>query len=143
MDIVSTVKTALEIAERTKNLDLKKAILDLQEEVQNQRGANLTLRDENATLREELAKERAAKSEEGKVVACDGAYFRLDPASGKPDGPFCLGCFDSRKKLHRMTSRRFKPKDGVTGDYLCCGVCNYFTPAWGERFKNVDWPPKE
>ncbi|ECH0720341.1 TPA: hypothetical protein ROI13_004942 [Escherichia coli] len=52
----------------------------------------------------------------------DGAYFRKEPIDGKPNGPFCPGCWESPEKLMATMS----PVSGhfsIAGRWKCnsCG----------------------
>jgi len=106
-----TIKTALEIAEKTRNLDLKQVILDLREALQDQR-------DENLRLREEVAVLRRARGVDDRVER-DGVLVFLRPESpgGKREGPFCGTCYGQTGNLI--------PVSKAGGDNFKCAVHEY------------------
>lgn len=101
-DIFNNVKTIKDIADATANLDLKSAIVDLKEQI-------LELREENLQMRENLSVRDSYN-----MQFEHNMYYNL-LQSGKKEGPYCSGCWDTKKQAVRMHCRG----DG----YCCCPNC--------------------
>jgi len=90
-DVLAVLKTAAEVAEKTKNLDLKDSILSLRESIQEIREENAALKEENAELTKKFSLEKELKFD-------GGVYWRL-PVAGEKEGPFCSTCWDTTDTL--------------------------------------------
>ena len=84
------IEVAVEIAEKTKNLELKETILNLKEQI-------LTMREENLALKEQIA----SNNQKENLIFRDNMYWKK-LEDGSEDGPFCSGCYDAKKTLIRM-----------------------------------------
>jgi hypothetical protein len=102
---VSLAKTVMEVAKKADNVELIRAIAELNLEMANANlgMANLTnqlaeLRQENIQLKGEIQElKESAKSERQLRIGEDGFYY---DATG--DGPFCTGCFDKNRTTIRL-----------------------------------------
>ncbi len=104
-DITITAKTALDIANELKNIELKSAILELKEEL-------LNIREENLVLKEQLKIQNSYNF----IFDKNGWYWNLTE-NGSKDEAYCPSCKDGHNKIVRM-------KDN--NDCYACTVCNYF-----------------
>lgn len=95
---IDASKTALEIANNLKNVELKSAILDLKEEI-------LALREENILLKQELSEKQKYN-----MQFIDNKYWNVKE-DGTKDGPFCVTCWDYNKTASRL----------IDNDW--CGIC--------------------
>lgn len=88
MGMIETVKEVAELVQKSDNIDLVRKILTLQQEVMEQQEEARSLRGRVSELEELLSQHR-------KLTFRDNTYW--DDESGA--GPFCSGCWDSKKKL--------------------------------------------
>lgn len=102
-DITDTAKTALDIANELKNIELKEAILDLKEKL-------IELREENIELKEQLK-----EKQEYNMVFEDNAYWNVKE-NGKYEGPYCSVCWDCKKIPIRLSQN-------TNTDFYKCGQC--------------------
>ncbi len=98
-DITNTAKTALDIANELKNIELKEAILDLKEKM-------IELREENIALKEQLQEKQTYN-----MLFEKNAYWNLKE-DGTKEGPFCVTCWDYNKIASRLI------------DGYWCGICS-------------------
>lgn len=101
-DVVSTVGSAIglasklwKLAEATKDVELRSAIVDLRAELVSIKEQVVELTEERNHLRNELKTQMSLKPE---LQVRGDLYFKADG-----DGPFCTACFDSRQSLVRVT----------------------------------------
>lgn len=121
MGIKEALDLALGIAERLRDLDLKRAILDVQEELQRQREQNLDLRQENHVLRTRVTELESTARRESELTLIEGMYWRV--RDSERDGPFCHKCHDRDGKLVRLPP----PADYAhSGNGHICRVCEEF-----------------
>lgn len=121
---VSLAKTVMEVAKKADNVELIRAIAELNLEMANANlgMADLTnqlaeLKQENVQLKGKIRElEESAKPEKQLSIGEDGFYY-----DGTNNGPFCTGCFDKNGKTIRLQldKSRFKR----FGKYKCPG-CN-------------------
>ncbi len=97
-DITDTAKTALDIANELKNIELKEAILDLKEKM-------IELREENISLKEQLSEKQKYN-----MIFENNQYWNLKE-DGSKEGPYCVTCWDYDKTASRL----------IDGYY--CGIC--------------------
>jgi len=97
-DIKDTAKTALDIANELKHVELKEAILDLKEKL-------IELREENIALKEQLKDKQKYN-----MVFENNSYWN-HKEDGSKEGPFCVTCWDYNKTASRL----------VNG--YRCGIC--------------------
>jgi hypothetical protein len=117
---VSLAKTVMEVARKVDNVELIRAIAELNLEMANANlgMADLTnqlaeLKQENIQLKGEIRElKESAKPERQLSIGDDGFYY---DAQGK--GPFCTGCFDKSGKAIRLQ----EDKSGFSsfGKYKC------------------------
>lgn len=88
--IKENIETAVEIAEKLKNLELKETILNLKEQI-------LSIREENLALKEKITSDHQKEN----LIFRDNMYWKKQ-ADGSEDGPFCSGCYDKDGSLIRM-----------------------------------------
>lgn len=105
-DITDTVKKALTIANKLKNVELKEVILDLREQM-------IELREENLTLKEQLK-----EKQQYNMVFDKDKYWNI-LSDGTKDGPYCSACWDGNGKAVRMHEDMFL-------DFVC-PVCTQKT----------------
>lgn len=116
MPILETINTSIdimkkikEVNEKTKDAEIKMLIADLGIELAELKCSFADLLDENRELKDQI-KELSSKKEET-LIFKNGLYYREDE-----DGPFCTGCYDSKKEVIRLNLR--------THDRYICPVCN-------------------
>ena len=76
------IKTALEIADSIRNLELKSSLLDLKEEI-------LELRVENLSLKEKLNKRESIN-----IKFDNGVYWKILDSGEREKTPCCQKCWD-------------------------------------------------
>ncbi len=111
MNIMQTIKKAMDIADYLKDAELKAAMLSLTEEVLDLQREKLDLRTKLLTL-EEIEQNKKGLEFNG------NAYWKVE--GDKKDGPFCSGCWDKSKTLARLQSGHFH---GGIENYKC-PVCD-------------------
>ena len=124
---VSLAKTVMEVAKKTDNAELIRAIADLNLEMAtaNLGMADLTnqlaeLKQENIQLKGKIRElEESAKPERQLGIGKDGFYY-----TGTGDGPFCTGCYDKDAKTIRLQPQNSRLK--VLGKYKCPGCDKSF-----------------
>jgi hypothetical protein len=117
---VGLAKTVMDVAKKTDNAELIRAIADLNLEMAtaNLGMADLTnqlaeLKQENIQLKGKIRElEESAKPERQLSIGEDGFYY---DAIG--DGPFCTGCFDGKGKTIRLQLE--SPPFTTFGKYKC------------------------
>ena len=105
-EITDTAKTALDIANELKNVELKEAILNLKEQI-------IELREENISLREKLNEKQNYN-----MVFDNDKYWNILP-DGTKDGPYCLACWDYSGKAVHLDQRY-----GYPYCHICKGAKN-------------------
>ena len=110
--VVSTAKTARDLAKDSSNHELKAIISELYDTVLDVKGRVLDLDEENRRLKEELARKDEFVGPEGPY----GYFFYKD----KPDRPLCPKCSQSqpRNPVFLLPLQHFKG-----GTYRRCIVC--------------------
>lgn len=88
--IKENIETAVEIAEKLKNLELKETILNLKEQI-------LAIREENVALKEKLASSHQKEN----LIFRDNMYWQKQDDKTE-DGPYCSGCYDKQGIQVRM-----------------------------------------
>ena len=124
---VSLAKTVMEVAKKADNVDLIRAIAELNLEMANANlgMADLTnqlaeLKQENIQLKWKIRKlEESAKPERQLSIREDGFYY-----DGTGDGPFCTGCFDKNDKVIRLQLDKSTFKR--LGKYKCPGCIKHY-----------------
>jgi hypothetical protein len=109
MSILDTAREVVGIVQKIDNIELYKQILGLQSDILKLFEENTNLHQEISSLTEQL-KIKAALIYDRQL----DAYICKD-ANDQIDGPFCTVCWDSDKKLIRMS------QGGYNGHY--CGYC--------------------
>jgi hypothetical protein len=122
MDIIGSISGAISLiakakalADRTKNSELKEAIVELEGQLLDLQSQIVELRDANQKLKETAAAKAAAPSE---VIIKDGVYFKRDG-----EGPFCTACYDSKKEFSRLTELGVSHR--IMGKWKC-PVCRAY-----------------
>jgi regulator of replication initiation timing len=120
---IDAVKKLADLAIKTQNIELregilnlreqlleaKDALLDAKEQVSDYKEENATLKAENTKLKQELEK---GQGKEPHVYVMNGLYYTQDN-----DGPFCTGCYDSKKQTIRVVDSP-SAVHGI-GKYMC------------------------
>jgi len=106
MSVVDDVKTVVSLVQKLDNAALYTQILELQTKVQG-------LYMENMDLRQALADKERKLELEDDVYFQHGAYWK----NSNNDGPYCVPCWDDKRKLMRLTPTSF---GGVS-----CNICHY------------------
>ena len=91
--VIGLVQKAKQLADQLKSLELKEVIVDLQGKLLDLKQEIVQLRDENQRLTEDLKCALAPPE----VTLKDGVYYKGE------DGPFCTACYDSGRKMIRVT----------------------------------------
>jgi len=94
---VSKVKAIYELAKRLGNSELSLEISNLQIELADLKLSYADLKNENAELKQKI--QALEKGHEEPPIYKNGAYY-----SQSGDGPFCSGCYDTDKKLIRLSA---------------------------------------
>lgn len=104
MPLLETINTSIdimkklkEVNEKTKDAEIKMLIADLGIELAELKCSFADLLDENRELKDQI-KELSSKKEETLIIK-NGLYYRKNE-----DGPFCTGCYDSKKEVIRLTT---------------------------------------
>ncbi len=92
---VNLVAKAKNLADELNNLKMKEVIVELKSDLIDLKEQILALREENLQLKEEAKK----RSEAPTLTIKEGKYY-----CAEGDGPFCTGCYDSRKEMIRLTA---------------------------------------
>jgi hypothetical protein len=109
MDIktaLDNIKAIIEIADSTKNIELKSYIVDLKEQI-------LELKDENFDLKEQLRQRT-----EHNMIFENRVYWDLKE-DGTKDGPYCPSCWDSEGKAVRLGPLQVAGPNSVHQCYVC------------------------
>ncbi len=118
--VVSTAKTARDLAKDSSNHELKAIISELYDAVLDVKGQVLVLDEENRNLREELAR----KDEIVGPLDPHGYFF----CKNKPGQPLCPKCFQSLPK-NVVFLPPLQSFDGGTYRFcMICGFEHYETP---------------
>ena len=88
-DILEGIKAIKNIAEATRNLELKNLIIDLKKQI-------IDLREENLLLKSKLS-----QKETFNMIFENNAYFNIKE-EGTKNGPYCSGCWDKDKLAIRL-----------------------------------------
>lgn len=121
---ITALKEIGKVAERTRDKELNRLVLELQQSLINANTQLLELSAENQSLSGRIA-ELERQGEIEKELSHDVAvYWRVH--DGKKEGPYCQNCWDPHRKLIRLTP------SGATGAYHC-GVCG------GKGFHTADF----
>ena len=110
---ISLTKQLLELAVASKDAKAKLVIADLQVQLAEIKTRLAELIDDNTRLKGEL---KNATTTGAEVVLKDELYYAPDG-----DGPFCTACYDSTKKLIRVT--KLGPMFRAHGRWRC-NVCS-------------------
>lgn len=101
-DVISTVTTAISLTKQllglavvAKDANAKLVIADLQLQLAELKTRLAELIDENNQLKTEIKKSSTSETE---VIIKDGVYYKPNG-----DGPFCTACYDSNRKMIRVT----------------------------------------
>lgn len=119
---IDIIKTAITMADKTKDLDFKKKILDLQEYIADLRSKNLELKELNRELNQDLLEKQSYN-----MVFNDVIYIDTAP-DGTEKGKYCPTCWDSDSKAIRV----HESKSFSESAYDCKQCKNYF------RHKDVE-----
>jgi hypothetical protein len=90
--VIGMLKKARELAEQTKNLELRALIVELQGQLLDVKTECLQYGEEIENLKAENKRLSSAPE----VRLKDGMYYRDE------DGPFCTSCYDAEKKIIRL-----------------------------------------
>ena len=123
-DIIGTIggvmegfKKLREVTAKIKDADVKNQIADLRLALVDLKEEIVELRDENLDLREQLTKTKETEERSSDLEAREGAYFLRTPQDGRPDGPYCVNCWNNQRKLVLMGNLPRGMSD--FGKYLC------------------------
>jgi hypothetical protein len=107
MGVYEAVKDALNMIQKSDNIELYRMLLDIQKE-------SLELLEDNRVLKQRIRELENDKSLEDDLEVKSNCYFKKSTG----DGPFCITCWDKDRKLVRMY---------LTDDYAYCHPCKYGT----------------
>jgi hypothetical protein len=96
---INLVRQVIQIAEQTKNAELRLACADLALKLADLKGQLAKAQEEILRLRsqiDELTKQHDVRK---KLVLRQGSYYLTEAIQGFPEGPFCTACMDVRGKL--------------------------------------------
>ncbi|NBI08079.1 hypothetical protein [Senegalia massiliensis] len=100
MGVYDALKDAVNIAQKADNVELYRALLDVQKE-------SLDLLEENKNLKEKI-KELKDNTEISKsLIFKNNSYYKKDDIEYKE--PYCSNCWDNNQKLIRMHLRNIYP----------------------------------
>lgn len=129
MNLLDAIKLANDLADKFRDAELRRVLVDVKLEAVNLAEEVVRLREENLELR------TAAKLQE-EMTYSGNAYWQRD-AQGRPVGPFCPRCWDGNGKVARMSDPGF--------GYWMCPVCDRATDKPDARRAQPDdfEPPRE
>lgn len=107
MSVYEALKDVLRLAQKADNIEIQRALMDVQQET-------LDIQAENQTLRGRVRELEAALAFAGELEFNGQYYVRKD----EPDSRFCAGCWDGHRRASRITLH-------VSGRPHCA-VCSTF-----------------
>ena len=108
MSLIENVKTAVEVVQKSDNIDLMKKMMAIQSDAWE-------LQQENQKLKERI-RELERKREIDSELDFQGNKYWSMPEGGEREGPYCSPCWDDKGKLIRL--HRWPNGNGWE-----CGVC--------------------
>lgn len=117
---ITALKEIGKVAEKTKDRELNRLVLELQQSMMTANTQLLGLATENQQLQGRILTLEHIGEIEKELVYRDSVYWRQ--RNGGADGPYCQVCWDDAKKLIRLNP-------GATAGTYGCGVCkeSYWT----------------
>jgi hypothetical protein len=122
IDVLGTVDRAVGIAkklyaisEKIKDADVRNAISDLRIAMADLKDQVVELRDKNQRLEAELSAVKKLTSG-SEVELREGAYYLREPG-GRPAGPYCTACWDTKHVLALASELPMGFRD--LGRYTC------------------------
>jgi len=125
--VITSINNAITLAQRlreiSKNIEdaeFKNVLADLSLEIADTKLSLAQVTEENAQLKSELTKLKHSRGEtESELIYKDFAYY-----SESEDGPFCSGCYDTKKQKIRLTAETGHFK--TFGSHKCPICKQYF-----------------
>jgi len=93
MSLIENLKGAIEVIQKSDNIDLIKNMMAIQNDAWE-------LQEENRQLKEEIKSLNEKFNISGELKFENNTYWRVTDTD--KDGPFCSGCWDDSKKLIRL-----------------------------------------
>lgn len=128
---LQAVKLAIDIAKDLrstesafKDAEAKLKLVDLMEALAEARVQLLDAQEENLALQKEIHELQSKLNEKDEVVFRNGLYYYADPKPGKPEGPFCPHCYQTKDKL--LLLKKAEPAFQVFGEYVCSSCKEHF-----------------
>jgi hypothetical protein len=120
---IDVLKKLTDLAIKSKNVELQEGMIALRIQLLDVKETILEVKTENSELREEnkalkLKIEQLEQGTHSKLTLGSHGYYKSDG-----EGPFCVGCYDSQGKLHRV----IQPYAEFVNDKLYqCSVCEKY-----------------
>jgi len=124
MTLFDKIKDFFTIVKILNNFEPLKTIVDLQAKVREFE-EQLKLKDDKINELE------AALQIKGKMIFEDSAYFSVDEANNKKDGPFCAKCYDIDRKICRLIAKKEEPMvlcPSCKTEFASRPIFNYLRP---------------
>lgn len=118
MDLIETVKTAMQVADKFKDLSLKQALADVREKTVEQQGELIEVKQENLSLKEENKKLKESLRRQGNYRKGNGHLWEVKD-NKVIDGPFCITCWERRQEILTLVK-------APRGSDVMCPVCKNF-----------------
>lgn len=118
---LSVAKQLREIQSRIQDPELKGLVADLQMALADLRSKLDELEEENERLRSQTTDAGAMADVRKNVDFEGGVYYLRTPMEGRPKGPYCPACLDSRDRLQVL---RKLPADMMDFGKFQCPICN-------------------
>jgi len=112
LTVLDKIKNALVEAKKTDNIETYQNLVDIQKDCR-------TLINENSELKKQITILEAEREIGDKLIVIGDTYF-LKNDDCELDGPFCLKCWDDKRKLVKM-----KVTGGLYYFISSCPKCGY------------------
>jgi hypothetical protein len=96
---LSTLKALRQLGSRIKDAEFKGLLADLQVALADVKVKCAELQEENLRLKSTIAESKKAEEFRTQMEFREGVYYFKTPPAGRPIGPYCPGCLDSKEKL--------------------------------------------
>ncbi|URL13338.1 hypothetical protein LVR30_13925 [Pantoea ananatis] len=128
---LSALKAAFDIAKELKNAtgayndaEMRLKISELYSALSEARIELADANEEIHSLKRKVSDLESKLNSSDDLEYRDGVYYRKVPIEGKPNGPFCPGCYEgSSKKLSSMSA---VPPDWAFAGRFECNTCKNF-----------------